>query len=222
MAVEPDRFLLRRYHVAKARGDLRAAAEAWDQLAVQNWDRIKQAVKLFRYSKASKGIPDYDQGSAASFAYIRIRALGANFRKQEVEAYYAAIWQTTEFACRDFGRKDFRHTKKQAGSLDDRYDADAEVGPYSNALAAYEAARRDEATEKILEELESEREETLILWLISQIKNDKHREVMELTYRDKLTLKEIVERLGISEQNAYQRRSRGVRDLKKILDDLDS
>src|SRR6059058_3808247 len=98
MAVEPDRFLLRRYHVAKARGDLRAAAEAWDQLAVQNWDRIQQTVKLFRFLKASRGIPDFDRGSAASFAYLRIRAMGAKFRKPEIEAYYAAIFHTTQFA----------------------------------------------------------------------------------------------------------------------------
>src|SRR4051794_11005589 len=219
MAVEPDRFLLRRYHVAKAGGDLQAAAQAWDQLAEQNWDRIVQSVKLFRFSKASKGIPDFDQGSAASYAYLRIRAMGANFRKQEIEAYYAALVHTTQFACKDFGRKDFRHTKRSAGSIDQRYDADAEVGPYSNALAAWEAARREDSAEKIRDELEQRREDSLILWAIAQIKNDKYREVLEMTYKHQLTTEEIAEQLGISMENAYQRRSRGMRELKKILDD---
>ena len=222
MPFKPDRFLLRDYHAAIAHGDLQSAARAWDQLAEQNWDRIVQAVKLFRFSKASKGIPEVDQGSAASYAYLRIRALGANFRKQEIEAYYAAIWNATQFACRDFGRRDFRHTKRSAGSLDQRYDAESEVGPYSGALAAWEAARREDAAERELEVRELEEEETLILWAISQIKNDKHREVLEMTYNDTLTTDEIAERLGISKDNAYQRRSRGLRDLKKILDDLGS
>src|SRR3954467_190265 len=219
MAVEPDRFLLRRYHVAKAGGDLQGAAKAWDQLTEQNWDRILQTVKLFRFSKASKGIPDFDQGSAASYAYLRIRAMGANFRKQEIEAYYAALVHTTQFACKDFGRKDFRHTKRSAGSIDQRYDADAEVGPYSNALAAWEAARREAAAEKIPDELEQRREDSLILWAIAQIKSDKYREVLEMTYKHQLTTEEIADRLGISMENAYQRRSRGMRELKKILDD---
>src|SRR3954453_17049901 len=219
MAVEPDRFLLRRYHVAKARGNLKAAAEAWDQLAVPNWDRIGQTVQLFPFRKASKGLPAVDQGSWASFAYIRLRALGANFRKQEIEAYYAALVHTTQFACKDFGRKDFRHTKRSAGSIDQRHDADAEVGPYSNALAAWEAARREDTAEKIRDELEQRREDSLILWAIVQIKNDKYREVLEMTYKHQLTTEEIAERLGISMENAYQRRSRGMRELKKILDD---
>jgi RNA polymerase sigma factor (sigma-70 family) len=222
MPFKPDRFLLREYHAAMARGDLQAAATAWDRLAEQNWDRIRNTVKLFRYSAASKGIPNFDQGSAASEAYLRVRAMGANFRKQEIEAYYAAVVHTTQFACRDFGRKDFRHTKRSAGSLDDRFDAESEVGPWSGALAAWEEARRKEAEERELEELAGEREESLALWAMSKIKNDKHREVLELTYRDKLILDEIVERLGISKENAYQRRSRGMRDLKKILDEFDA
>jgi RNA polymerase sigma factor (sigma-70 family) len=222
MPFKPDRFLLRDYHTAMACGDLPAAAAAWDQLAEQNWDRIKQSVKLFRFSAGGKGIADFDQGSAASYAYLRVRAMGANFRKQEIEAYYAAIVHTTQFACRDFGRKDFRHTRRSAGSLDERFDTESEVGPYSGALAAWEAARREEQTEKVLDEIKQEQDEALILWLISQINNDKYREVLKLTYNEKLTLDEIVERLGISKENAYQRRSRGVRELKKILDDFDS
>ena len=223
MLFKPDRFLLRDYHVAIARGDLAAAAAAWDQLAEQNWDRIVQAVKLFRFSKASnKSIPEVDQGSAASYAYLRVRALGANFRKQEIEAYYAAIWNTAQFACRDFGRKDFRHTKRSAGSLDERFDPESEVGPYSGALAAWENARRQDAADREVEARELQREESLILWAIAQIKNPKHREVLELTYNETLSTDEIAKRLGISTENAYQRRSRGLRELKKILDDFDS
>src|SRR6266446_4323967 len=101
MPAEPDRFLLRGYHAAIARGDFGAAGEAWDQLAVQNFDRIKQTVKLFRFGAASRGIPQFDQGSAVSEAFLRVQALGAHFRKQEIEAYYAALVQTVRFACRD-------------------------------------------------------------------------------------------------------------------------
>jgi RNA polymerase sigma factor (sigma-70 family) len=222
MLFKPDRLLLRDYHAAIARGDLPAAGQAWDQLAEQNWDRIKQTVKLFRFSAGNKGIREFDQGSAASEAFLRVRAMGANFRKQEVEAFYAALVHTTQFACRDYGRKEFRHTKRAAGSLDHRFDPDSEVGPYSGALAAWEAARRDQAADRIHDEIEQQREESLMLWAIGQIKNDKYREVLKLTYNEKLTTDEIAKRLGISKENAYQRRSRGLRDLKKILDEHDA
>src|SRR4051794_33229143 len=222
MPFEPDRFLLRRYHAAMARSDMPAAAEAWEQLAVQNFDRIQQTVKLFRFGAGSKGIPVVDQGSAASEAFLRVQAMGAGFRKQEVEAFYAALVQTVKFACQDFGRREFRHTKKSAGSLDERFDPESEVGPHSGALAAWEAARREESAERDLKELEQQREEGLILWATSQIKNDKHREVMKLTYDEKPTTAEIAMRLDITKDNAYQRRSRGMRDLKKILDELNA
>jgi DNA-directed RNA polymerase specialized sigma24 family protein len=217
MAFEPDRILLRRYHAAMSRGDLAATAEAWDQLAVNNFDRIKQTVKAFRFSAGGRGIPEFDHGSAASAAYLRVRAMGAHFRKQEIEAYYAALVHTTQNSCKDFGRRDFRHEKRKAGSLDQRFDPDSEVGPYDQALAGWEAERRRKSAERIVDELHKQRAENFVAWGVSQIKNDNYREVLELTYIDKLDGDEIAERLGISMANVYQRRSRGQRELEKIL-----
>jgi DNA-directed RNA polymerase specialized sigma24 family protein len=219
MAFEPDRILLRRYHAAMSRGDRGAAAEAWDQLAVNNFDRIKQTVKLFRFSAGSRGIPDFDHGSAVSAAYLRVRAMGAHFRKQEIEAYYAALIQTVQNSCKDFGRRDFRHTKRSAGSLDERFDPESEIGPYDHALAAWEAERREHAADAVADELHKQRAENFVAWGIGQIKNDNYREVLELTYIEKLEADEIAERLGISMANLYQRRSRGQRELEKILRD---
>ena len=47
--------------------------------------------------------------------------------------------------------------------------------------------------------------------------NDNYREVLEMTYIEKLEAEEISERLGISMDNVYARRSRGLRELGKIL-----
>jgi len=217
VAFESDRILLQRYHVAMARGDLAAAGDAWDQLTVNNFDRIKQSVKLFRFSAASRGLPADEWGSAASEAYLRVRAMGAQFRKQEVEAYYAALAQTVENSCRDFGRKEFRHTKRSRGSLDERFDPDSETGRYDAALASWEAERRRRSAEDVAEELHRQWAANFVAWGISQIKNDNYREVLELTYIEKLEADEIAERLGISMDNVYARRSRGVRELGKIL-----
>ena len=61
--------------------------------------------------------------------------------------------------------------------------------------------------------------ESFVAWGIGQIKNDNYQEVLELTYIEKLEADEIAERLGISMDNVYARRSRGVRELGKILRD---
>lgn len=217
MAFEPDRILLQRYHVAMARGELASAGAAWDQLAVNNFDRIKQTVKVFRFSAGGRGLPNDEWGSAASEAYLRVRAMGAHFRKQEIEAYYAALAHTVQHSCRDFGRKEFRHTKRSGGSVDQRFEPESEGGPYDLALASWEAERRRESAEDVADELHRQRAENFVAWGISQIKNDNFREVLELTYIEKLEADEIAERLGISMDNVYARRSRGVRELGKIL-----
>jgi len=217
MSFEPDRVLLRRYHAAMSHGDTVAAMDAWDRLFVNNYDRITQTIKIFRFSAGGKGIPEHEWGAAASAAYLRVRAMGGKFRKQEIEAYYAAIVHTTQNSCKDFGRREFRHTKRSAGSLDQRFDGASEVGPYDSALAAWEAARRDQSAQKVIEELHKQWAEDFVAWGISQIKNDNYREVLELTYIEKLEADEIAERLGISMDNVYARRSRGVRELGKIL-----
>ena len=222
MAFEPDRILLRRYHAAMARGDHATAGEAWDQLAVNNFDRIKQTVKVFRFSAGGKGIPDFDQGSAASEAYLRVRAMGASFRAQEIEAFYAALLHTVQNSCMDFGRREFRHTKRTGGSLDQRFDPESEIGPYDRALADWEADRREHSAERIRDELHKQWAEYFVAWGISQIKNDNYREVLELTYIEKLEADEIAERLGISMANVYARRSRGLRELGKSLRERDS
>ena len=56
-------------------------------------------------------------------------------------------------------------------------------------------------------------------WAIARVENDSHREVLEMTYLQKLAADEIADRLGISLDNVYARRSRGVKRLEEMLRD---
>lgn len=56
-------------------------------------------------------------------------------------------------------------------------------------------------------------------WGISQVANDNYREVLEMTWIQKLPADEIADQLGISMENVYARRSRGAKELEKILRD---
>ncbi len=221
MPFEPDHLLLRRYADARERGDVEAAAEIWKRMAVNNFDRVQQIVKTFRFSPSQPGLPKDEWGSAASEAYLRVIAMGVNFRKREAGQFYAALVTCVQNSCRDFGRKELRHDLQRAGSVDRTYD-DGEGGPFDAALAAYDDDLRARAIDAV--ETEAERQEAthLVAWAIGQVTNDNYREVLELTYMHKLPAEEIAGRLGISNENVYARRSRGIKELEKILRDLRS
>ena len=142
MPFEPDHVLLGKFVDAHERGDLAGAAEYWERLAVNNFDRVRNTVKGFRFSPGGPGVPQDEHGSAASEAFLRVIAMSAGFRKRETGRFYAALATCVENACRDFGRKELRHQKRSEGSLDQTYEPDGEAGPYDAALAAYDAAGR--------------------------------------------------------------------------------
>ena len=217
MPFEPDHVLLGKFVDAHERGDLAGAAEYWERLAVNNFDRVKNTVKGFRFSPGGPGIPPDERGSAASEAFLRVIAMSAAFRKRETGRFYAALATCVENACRDFGRKELRHQKRSAGSLDQTYEPDGEAGPYDAALAAYDADLRRQGHEALEAESDRQEAERLVAWGIAQIKNDNYREVLELTYLKKLSGQAIADRLRIKNDNVYKRRERGVLELERIL-----
>jgi RNA polymerase sigma factor (sigma-70 family) len=217
MALESDQSLLTSYHAARDMGDVRAAAATWERLAVQNFDRIKQTVNGFRFSPGGPKLPASEWGSAATEAYLRVQAMGGSFEKREVGQFYAALHTAVHPACLDYGRKELRHDKRSAGSIDKTYDPDGEAGPFDRALAAYDAQLRENAAEAREAEARRVGAEQLIAWAIGKVENDNYREVLEMTYIQKIPAEEISERLGISLANVYARRSRGLRELERIL-----
>ena len=219
MPFEPDHVLLGKFVDAHERGDLAEAAEYWERLAVNNFDRVKNIVKGFRFSPGGKGLPPDEHSSAASEAYLRVIAMSAGFRKREAGRFYAALVTCVENSCRDFGRKEFRHQRRAGGSFDQTYEPDGTSGPFDAALAAYDADLRRQTDEALQDEADRQEAESLVAWAIAQVKNTKYREALELTYLEMLSAEEIVDRLGITMDNLYQRRSRGVRELERILRD---
>jgi RNA polymerase sigma factor (sigma-70 family) len=215
MADEPEHLLLRRYHAARALGNDTEAARAWERLTLRNFDRITGLCASFRFAGGT-GLPAHETGSAATEAYLRAIAMGAAFDGREIGQYRAALVRVVWNTCHDYGRKELRH-QKRSRSLDTTWDDDGEGGPYDAALARYDEHLRAEAEEAA--EAETGREEAgrLARWAIAQVRNDKHRAVLELTWLEKLDAEAIAERLGISVDNVYQRRRRGLIELERIL-----
>src|SRR3954451_13714686 len=217
MPFEPDHVLLRQFVDAHERGDLSAAAQYWERLAVNNFDRVLATVKSFRFSPGGPGVPQDEHGSAATEAFLRVIAMSAGFRKREAGRFYAALHTCVENACLDFGRKELRHQKRSAGSVDQTYEPDGEAGPYDAALAAYDADLRRQSQDALEAEAARQEAEPLVAWGIAQSSNDNYREVLELTYLQKLPGEAIADRLGIGLPNVYQRRRRGTLELERIL-----
>jgi RNA polymerase sigma factor (sigma-70 family) len=217
MACDPDPLLLRRYADAHDRGQHELAAQLWEQLAVNNFDRVRQIVKAFRFSPGGPGLPEHEWGSAASEAYLRVIAMGAGFRNREIGRFRAALVTCVQNACRDYGRKELRHERRAAGSVDEKFDPGGGAGPYDAALAAYDAELRERAGDAVEAERSRTQAEQLVAWAIAQVGNAGYREVLELTWIEKLSGEEIVARLGITPDNVYARRSRGGKEMERIL-----
>lgn len=219
MPFEPDHLLLNRYCDARDDGELELARSLWEQLAVNNFDRIKQIVKAFRFSPGGPRLPDHEWGSAASEAYLRVISMGASFRHREIGRFYAALVTCVQNSCRDFGRKELRHDMLAAGSVDSTFEPDGEGGPFDAALAAYDQRLREQVGDALDAEHSHVEAERLVAWGISQVASDNYREVLEMTWIQKLPADEIADQLGISMENVYARRSRGAKELEKILRD---
>ncbi len=214
-----DELLLQRYADAHEAGDREHAAELWKQLAVNNFDRVMQIVKAFRFTPDGKGLPEHEWGSAASEAYLRVIAMGAGFRGRELGQFRAALFKCVQHACRDYGRRELRHELHAAGSIDERFEPGAEAGPFDAALARHDAERRRAAEEALEAERSAQEAGRLVAWAIAQVANDGYRAALEHMLVEQLSAKESAARLDISVDNVYARRSRGLRELERILRD---
>ena len=215
MADEPEHLLLRRYHAARAQGNDPEAARVWERLTLRNFDRIKGLCATFRFAGGT-GLPPHETGSAATEAYLRAIAMGAAFEAREIGQYRAALVRVVWNTCHDYGRKELRH-ERRSRSLDTTWDDDGEGGPYDAALARYDEHLRAEAEEAAEAEAGREEAERLARWGIAQVRNDNYRAVLELTWLEKLDGPAIARRLDITMDNLYQRRSRGQREMERIL-----
>jgi RNA polymerase sigma factor (sigma-70 family) len=213
---EPDHLLLRRYAAARARGRDAEAAQTWARLAENSFDRLVILCRAFRFPGGT-GLPRDEAASAASEAYLRLIALGASFREHEVGAFRAAVVRVVHHTCMDFGRRELRHARHAAGSLDAPRAEGGDAGPYDAALAAYDADLRTRADDARREEEERQEAEELVRWAIGRVRNESYRAVLTLTYVEQLDGEAIAERLAITTDNVYQRRRRGVRELERIL-----
>lgn len=199
------------------RGDHERAAAMWQGVALHNFDRIKAVVQAFRFDGSGR-IAHHDIDDAVQEAYLRVVAMGRTFEGEALGQFRVALKTCISNACMDFGRKELRHAKRADGSLDDGYE-DSGSSPYDRAIARQSVELEELAAEADADEERLREMTELVAWGIAQVENDGHRAVLQLTFLQPTPGDEIAALLGITLDNVYQRRRRGMKQLEAILRD---
>lgn len=214
----PVHELIKQFARFRDTGDERMHA-VWEALVVKTFDRVHQSVKSFTFPGGQR-LSEDQRKDAAQEAYVRVQDMAATFQGTSEGEYRAALAKCVWFACMDFGRSELRHEKGIGGSLDEpAFDDAGDRGRFDEALERDASRRGAELLDKLEQEARAQRARGLVAWAIAQVENEKHRTVLELTLIHKLDGNAIAERLSISTDNVFARRSRGLKRLEAILRD---
>lgn len=176
----------------------------WDELVIDVFDRMDGFI-----GTAHRGrLDDEEHELAVAMAMERFaRRLICTFRGVSMGELINATRTLAHHICIDVQRMSIRANRHEGPSL----DAPVESGGAWDAHAAtrhYEDEQRGAETRDFLD------------WALPQLKTER-REVLELTFAG-AELPEIVDELGITRDNVYQRRTRAMRDLAKLKERYDA
>ena len=212
-----DDFFIRRFARARDRGDRDAALEIWREACVRKFDLVAGLIRGFTFPGGQPLQPD-DRDDAQTECMTRILDMGHNFRGHSGAEFRAAIKRAVWYGCMDVGREVLAYEQHIGGSLDQRYE-DGDGGVFDAIVERYLSEREQLAADVAEGAEEMAHFAELFDWAIDQVENENHRVVLELSFRERLSGEEIADRLGISIDNVYQRRSRGLKKVEEILRD---
>jgi hypothetical protein len=199
---------LRQFLAARRSGDAAGMRHWWEALVIDFRDRIDGFV-----AAAHKGRLDDDEHElAVQLALIRFSSNLVNtFTGASMGELVNATKTLARGICMDVQRRSMRERHRAGPSLDSGWD----VAERSDAgWEREESSRRYEASERNADVRD------FLDWALPQLCEDRRR-VLELTFHG-AELPEIMQELDITQANAYQRRSRGMKDLAKLKELYDT
>jgi hypothetical protein len=201
---------LRRFLAARKRRDAAEMRRWWDELVIDFYDRMDGFV-----AAAHKGRLDDDEHElAVTLSMMRFsHRLIETFEGVSIGQLVNASKTLARGICMDVQRAAMRRHAHEGPSLDEGWDADAEDRPTAS-WEADEAMRRFERAERSAETRD------FLQWALPQLRDDR-RGVVELTFHG-AEIPEIMAERGVSRANAYQLRSRGLKDLEKLKERYDA
>jgi hypothetical protein len=183
----------------------------WNELVVDFFDRMDGFV-----GAAHKGRLDDDEHDlAVQMAMIRFSTnLITTFEGVSMGELVNACKTLARGICMDVQRLSMTQHAHGTQSLDDGWNVDSEDAATGPSWEAAVSARRFDADGRARDVRD------FLGWALPQIK-DTRRQVLEMTFEG-LELPEICKDLAIERDNAYARRSRGMKDLSKLKEQYDT
>jgi hypothetical protein len=199
---------LRLFLAARRSGDPAGMRQWWEELVIDFRDRIDGFV-----AASHKGRLDDDEHElAVQLALIRFSTNLVNtFAGGSMGELVNATKTLSRGICIDVQRRSVRERRRAGISLDSGWDVpDGSAAGWELDASSrrYEASQRDADVRDFLD------------WALPQLGEDRRR-VLELTFHG-AELPEIMQELDITQANAYQRRSRGMKDLAKLKELYDT
>jgi RNA polymerase sigma factor (sigma-70 family) len=204
-----DEEHLRRFLRARAHGDAAEMRRWWDELVIDVHDRMDGLV----YAAHRGRLDDEEHELAVQLAMIKFATnLMTTFAGVSMGQLVNAARTLARGVCIDVQRRAVRERRAGEVSLDEARDRD-DAGEAGTRWEADEARRRlaDEEDRRDVVEF--------LAWALPQVPETRRR-VLELTVAG-AELAEICTELGIARDNAYQRRSRGLKDLAALRERYD-
>lgn len=207
---------LRRWRACRARGDAAGAAQAWDDVVTQEFDRLDGMVRAAgrRGSRLSAAeIEDAVSLAAKKF----VVELPESFEGTSMGELVNTLKACAEFACLDVQRTEARRSAKRV-PLED-VGEDGELRPSQAVLDRRLRDAADAEADEAEAEADEERE-AFLAWAVPRIPDERQRLVWQRTL-ERVPAAEIAEELGVTKDNLYQLRSRGLRALRKLKEQWD-
>jgi hypothetical protein len=205
-----DEEHLRRFLAARRKGEPGEMRRWWDELVIDFFDRMDGFV-----AGAHKGrLDSAEHELAVELSMVRFsQRLITTFDGVSMGQLVNACKTLARGICIDVQRTSMRERRLEGPSLDSGWDPAGEPGRRA-AWEVEEAERRLDDAEHAADARE------FLEWALPQVKEERRR-VLELTLLG-AEIPEIMDALGIGRENAYQRRSRGMSDLKRLKERYDT
>ena len=201
---------LRRCVRARERGDAADMRVAWEELVVDVADRMDGLVAATHKGR----LDDEEHETAVQLALAKFAGnLLGTFHGTSVGELVNATKTLAHGVCVDVQRASVRRRRHEGPSLD-RGTSDGGEDGRAPDWDAREAARRHARDEERAEARE------FLDWALPQLSDDRRR-VLELTLQG-AEIPEIMRALDVSRDNAYQLRSRGLKDLARLKEEFDA
>ncbi|MDO9355038.1 MAG: sigma-70 family RNA polymerase sigma factor [Solirubrobacteraceae bacterium] len=205
------RVLLAMLHGARDRGDRGEALRAWRLIVEAELERVRGIVRGFRSSALPGGrVPAADVDDVAADVFMRLHDKSHKLGGRSVGELRAFMRTATQYTCRDYVRAYVTEHQRRGGSFD--------AEPGSSARAASELALTRLTEQLASDDDDAEIARAIIHPALALVDDDK-RGVLVMT-ESGYTVEEMMERFGISRDNVYQRRRRGLNQLRDAIREL--